>query len=78
MLVSILICVGVAAILILFVGIPYIKGVSSRPLGNTNLQGKRAYVVSNLQKFTVKNEGTSLDQSEIFLVEREKIGFKDV
>ena len=78
MLVSILTCVVVAIILIVFVGIPYIKGVSNRPVGNTNLQGKRAQVVSNLQKFTVKNEGTSLDQNEIYLVEREKIGFKDM
>lgn len=78
MLTSILISVSISVIAGLAIGIPYISGVNERASDNRSLQEKRAYVIANLQKFKVNNEGTSMDNNNIYLVEREKMGFKDV
>lgn len=78
MLVNILICVVVSICIFVFIGIPYINGVSKHPAGNVNLDRKREYVIANLQKFKVNNEGSSLDNNEIYLVGHKKMGFKDI
>lgn len=78
MITSILISVSISVVAGLTIGIPYIRGVSERASDNRSLQEKRAYVMANLQKFKVNNEGTSMDNNNIYLVEREKMGFKDV
>lgn len=73
MLESILWCIGVSVVLVVFVGIPYIRGVSQRP--NYRANNKRNYVIANLDKFKVKDVGSSADSKKIYLVSRERMGF---
>jgi hypothetical protein len=72
MLESILWSAGIAVFLGIFVGIPYVKGVE--PKNNLQPTNKREYVLANLDKFGVKDHGTSLKKKNIYLVSRERIG----
>lgn len=70
---SILWCIGVSVVLVVCVGIPYIRGVSQHP--NYRANNKRNYVIANLDKFKVKDVGSSADSQEIYLVSHERMGF---
>ena len=70
---SILWCIGILIVLVVCVGIPYVKGVSQRP--NYRANNKRDYVVANLDKFKVNDVGSSSDSKEIYLVTYERMGF---
>lgn len=74
MLESILWCIGVSVVLVVCVGIPYVKGVSQSP--NYRANNKRNYVTANLDKFKVKDAGSSTDDNRIYLVSRERMGFR--
>ena len=71
---NVLWCIVISAVLVLFVGIPYVKGVSQPASNRAN--NKRDYVVANLEKFQVKDAGTSADGKEIYLISHERMGFK--
>lgn len=71
---GILLCIGVSIVLVVFVGIPYVKGVSQLP--NYRANNKRDYVVANLDKFKVNDVGSSMDDKEIYHISRERMGFK--
>lgn len=70
---SILWCIGVSVVLVVCVGIPYIRGVSRHP--NYRANNKHNYVIANLDKFKVKDVGSSADSQEIYLVSHERMGF---
>ena len=74
MLESILWCIGVSVVLVVCVGIPYVKGVSQRPSYRAN--NKRNYVTANLDKFKVKDASSPTDDNRIYLVSREQMGFR--
>ncbi len=71
---SVLWCIGVAVVLVVFVGIPYVKGVSQRQ--NYRANNKRDYVIANLDKFKVNDVGSSTDGKGIYLVSHERMGFQ--
>ena len=71
---SILWCIGVAVVLVVCVGIPYIRGVSQRT--NYRANNKRNYVIANLDKFGVKDVSSPADDKQIYLVSRERMGFR--
>jgi hypothetical protein len=69
---SILWSVGISIALIVFVGIPYIKGVSQQSYYcPTNMQ---EYTLANLDQFGVKDSGKSLKRKDIYLVAQERMG----
>lgn len=74
MLESILWCVGISVFLGVFIGVPYVKGVSQRP--NNEVNNKRDYVVANLDKFGVKDGSSSADDKQVYLVSHERMGFR--
>lgn len=67
---------AVIVFMVIFVGVPYIRGAKKK--GPYDIANKRDYVMANLDKFKVNNEGSSMDENEIYLLSREKMGFKDV
>ncbi len=71
---GILLCVGVSIAMVVFVGIPYVKG--ARQHSNHRANNKRDYVVANLDKFKVSDVCSSMDDKEIYLISRERMGFK--
>jgi len=71
---SILWSVGISVVLGICVGIPYVRGVGQRP--NHRATNKRDYVIANLDKFKVKDVGSSADSKKIYLVSRERMGFR--
>lgn len=74
MLESILWSIGISVFLGIFVGVPYVKGVSQRPSHQAN--NKRDYVVANLDKFGVKDVSSSARNKQVYLVSRERMGFR--
>lgn len=70
---NVLWCIVISAVLVLFVGIPYVKGVSQPT--NNQANNKHDYVVANLDKFQVKDVGSSDDGKEIYLISHERMGF---
>lgn len=74
MLENILWSVGVSVFIAIFIGIPYVKGVNSR--NNSRPTNKSEYVLANLDKFGINDNGASLKKRDIYLVSHERMGFK--
>ena len=55
------------------VGIPYVWGTAKQDSGYS-VDNKRDYVVAHLDTFKVNNEGSSLDEKEIYLVSHDRLG----
>lgn len=65
--------IGIVVAIFVFVGIPYVWS-SCRQKRSCNIENRRDYVIANLEKFKVNNEGTSLDEKEIYLVSHKRLG----
>lgn len=64
---------GLVAVILMVIGVPYVL-VARYQKPCYNIQSKRDYVIANLEKFKVNNEGSSLDEKEIYLVSHDRLG----
>lgn len=60
-------------VVIIGLGIPYIIG-SMPPKNHYTTKNKRDYVIANLDKFRLNENGSSLKKKDVYLVSRDELG----